>query len=195
MKRIIVRLSLMAVAVVSMASCGGGSAPKARMASVSLDELDDYFTVTSYTIDSDVKEKGVDRLAEAKGTLTLVVKRNNVEMKYKPSDVEYAKVAGDISTSDYYVFRGDCDAAIKKLLKVEPGKEETIDMGFRVIEPENPFDSDEEKAQRKQNIFDALTKPGCLDQIVFDVEFKGEELEELKALKELDSYYDDDDDE
>ena len=69
-----------------------------KLAEVSLDELDDYFTVKSYTIESDAEEKGVEKLDYVKGTLTIVVERNQDMMRYKPSQIKSASFYGQIST-------------------------------------------------------------------------------------------------
>lgn len=190
----------MAAVVLTMASCGGGSSSKssksAKQATVSLDKLDDFFTVKSYILESDAEEKGVEKLGNVKGTLTIVVKRNNDEMTYKPSDIEYAEVGGEISSSSYYVFKGDCDAVIKKMVKMEPGSEETFTIGIRGVDPYNRFNSEEENTTNRQNAYDALTKKGCLDQILFEIEFveKLSDTEKaVKALKELAKDLDDDD--
>ena len=176
----------MAAAIVTISSCGGGSTAKsAKKASVSLDELDDYFTVKSYTLESNAGDLTPEQLGKVKGTLTLVIKRNETPMKYKPSDVEYATFFGQITSSNYNVFTGDCDAAIKKLMKTEPGAEETISLGFKGIDPHYSFRSDEDNLTDRQNAYDAITKPGCLDQILFDIEFKDNLKEAVQSLKDL----------
>lgn len=187
MKKIMPML-LLAVATVVMTSCGGAPA---KSASVSLDELDDFCTVKSYTLESDAQENGIGKLDNVKGTLTLVIKRNKNEMKYKPSDVCSAQVKGEISASSYYVFKGDCDAVVKKIVKMEPGTEETFTIGIKGIDPYNKYNSEEENKQNRQNAFDALTKKGCLDQICFNIDFKKELIELMNALKELDDEDDD----
>ena len=63
-----------------LVSCGGSKPTK--QATVSLGPLDDFFTVKSYTIESDSEEKGLEKLDKVKGTLTIVVKRNETEMKF-----------------------------------------------------------------------------------------------------------------
>ena len=69
-----------------------------KLAEVSLDELDDYFTVKSYTIESDAEEKGVEKLDYVKGTLTIVIERYQDMMRYKPSQIKSASFYGQIST-------------------------------------------------------------------------------------------------
>ena len=182
MKRIITILSFVAIATM-MISCGGSKSSK--MASVTLGPLDDYCTVKSYTIESDAQEKGLEKLDNVKGTLTIVVKRNNEVMKFKPSDIEDADVKGDISGTSYYVFRGDCDAVARKIVKMEPGSEETFTIGFKGIDPYSSFNSAEENAANRQSAFDALTKKGCLDQIIFNIEMVEDPAEALKALQAL----------
>lgn len=182
MRKISSIISLVAVATL-LVSCGGSK--PAKQATVSLGPLDDFFTVKSYTIESDAEEKGLEKLDKVKGTLTVVAKRNETEMKYKPSDIDYARVGGEISSSSYYVFRGDCDAVIRKMVKMEPKSEETFTIGFKGVDPYNQFNSEEYNAANRQNAFDALTKKGCLDQICFEVEFVEDENEAVKALKAL----------
>lgn len=192
MRKIASIFSFVAVATL-LVSCGG-SKPATKQATVSLGPLDDFFTVKSYTIESDAEEKGIEKLDKVKGTLTVVVKRNDTEMKYKPSDIEYATVGGEISSSSYYVFRGDCDAVIRKMVKMEPKTEESFTIGFRGVDPYNRFNSEEDNSTNRQNAFDALTKKGCLDQICFDVEFVENESESMKAIKALKDLADDLDD-
>lgn len=183
----------MVAAALTIVSCGGGSSSKsARLASVTLDELDDYFTVKSYTLETNAEEKGPEKLDYVKGTLTLVVKRGENQMKYKPSQVDDAGVRGSISSSNTYVFGGDCKAVIKKMLKMEPGTEETFSIGIKGYDPFNSFWSDEQNAENRQNAYDALTKPGCLDEILFDIDFQDETLEALRQLKELADEFDED---
>ena len=81
----------------TLASCGGSGAKSAKQASVTFGPLDDFYTVKSYKIESDAEEKGVEKLGNVKGTLTIVVKRNAAEMKYKPSDIELASVCGELT--------------------------------------------------------------------------------------------------
>ena len=194
MKKTLMLFSLAAV-VVALASCGGKSSKKVQF---SLDELDDFFTVKSYTIESNAKEKDPEHLSDICGTLTLVVMRNPGEMKYKPSDIDYAKFAGESSLSNYYIFKGDCDAAIKQLLKINPGDKETLTLTFKVTDPYNEYNTAEENQRYRQEKYDALTQNDRLDQILFDIEFKDEAAQEAKEFAEifnavLDSDDDDDD--
>jgi len=172
-------LVLMALVALVLASCGGGgssSSSSSGKAEVTLDELDDYFTVKSYKLETDVAEKGIENLEDAKGTLTLVVKRNKEEMKLKPSDIKYAEVAGSTSESSYKVFRADIDAIARKLVKVEPGKEETIEIPLIIIDPYNRWNSDEDNLKNRQTHYDALTGvKGALQEIYFDVSLKDED--------------------
>ena len=185
MKKFLCMLS-MAAAIVAMTSCGGGSSTKsAKKASVSLDVLDDYFNVKSYTLESNAGELTPEQLGKIKGTLTIVVKRNETPIKYKPSDVEYASFYGDNASVSYKVFMGDCEAVIKKMIKMEPSAEETFSMGFKGIDPYNKFNSDDENQTARQNAYDALTKPGSLDQILFEITFKNDLEEAIDYLKSL----------
>ena len=170
-------LLLVAAATMTFASCGGGgSSTSSYQAPVTLDELDDYFTVKSYKLETDVAEKGLEHLKDAKGTLVLVLKRNKEEMKLKPSDIKYAEVGGSSNGTSYYVFKADIDGIARKLVKVEPGKEETLEIPVRIIDPYNQFNSEEENLKYRQIHYDALTGvKGALEGIYFDVELKGED--------------------
>lgn len=162
-------LLLVAAATMTFASCGGGgSSTSSYQAQVTLDELDDYFTVKSYKLQTDVKEKGLEHLSDAKGTLVLVLKRNNEEMKLKPSDIDYAELEGTTVATGYKVFDADIDGIVRKLIKVEPGKEETLEIPIRIIDPYNQFNSDEENQKNRQAHYDALTGvKGALEEISF----------------------------
>ena len=195
---------LVPVMAITMAvSCGGGStssnsskqaSKSARQASVSLGDLDDYFTVKSYTIESDAEEKGVENIGKVKGTLTLVIKRNDQEMKYKPSDIDYAIFAGISSSLDDFLFSGDCSAVVRKIVKMEPGSEESFSIGFKCDDPYNQYRNEEVNATARQNAFDAITNKGGLDEIHINVEFKREALEALNASYSSSDDDDDDDD-
>lgn len=146
---------------------------------VTLDELDDYYTVKSYKLETNVAEKGIAHLSNAKGTLTLVLKRNKEEMKLKPSDIEFAEVAGSNNVTIYKVFTADIYAIARKLVKLEPGTEETFVIPVRIIDPFNQFNSDEENQKYRQAHYDALTGvKGALSEIYFDVSLKGEDEED-----------------
>lgn len=192
MKKFLMLLSLAAV-VVALASCGGKPAKKVQF---SLDELDDFFSVKSYTIESNAKEKDPEHLEEISGTLTLVVARNQIEMKYKPSDVESASFKGDSSLSSlYYIFRGDCDAAIKQLMKINSGDTETLVLNFKANDPYSSYNSAEENQKNRQIIYDALTQKDLIDQVLFDVEFKEEAAQAAKEFADfLNAVTDNDDD-
>ena len=168
-------LLLVAAATMMFASCGDGS-KSSYQAPVTLDELDDYFTVKSYKLQTDVKEKGLDHLGDAKGTLVLVLKRNNEEMKLKPSDIGYAYLEGAAVASDYYVFEADIEGIVRKLLKVEPGSEETIEIPIKIQDPYKQHKSDEENQKNRQAHYDALMGvKGALEEIYFNIELKGED--------------------
>jgi hypothetical protein len=193
MKRIALLFSACVLAP-AMVSCGGSQS--SHEATFSLGKLDDNFTVKSYKMETDAKEKSVEQVGKIKGTITLVVKRNKEELKYKPSDVDYAYIKGETSASNYLVFNDKCDAVVKKILKMEPGKEETFTIGFSSNDPYMSYKSDEENAEQRQIIYDALTKKGGLDQISIDVEFEedvAETVKALKAIKDLEDMMDDDD--
>ena len=161
----------------TFASCGGGgSSTSSYQAQVTLDELDDYFTVKSYKLETDVKEKGLEHLSDARGTLVMVLKRNNEEMKLKPSDIDYAELEGTTGATGYKVFDADIDGIVRKLIKVEPGREETIEIPIRIIDPYNQFNSDEENQKYRQAHYDALTGvKGALEEISFYIELVGED--------------------
>ncbi len=169
-------LLLVAAATLSFASCGGGASKSSSQVPVTLDELDDYFTVKSYKLETNVTEKGLEHLEDAKGTLVLVLKRNKEDMKLKPSDIKYAEVAGSTSATSYKVFRADIDGIARKLVKVELGKEETIEIPVKIVDPFNSWRSDEENLKNRQAHYDALTGvKGALEEIYFDIELKDED--------------------
>ena len=170
-------LLLVAAATMAFASCGGGgSSTSSYQVPVTLDELDDYFTVKSYKLETDVAEKGLEHLEDAKGTLVLVLKRNKEEMKLKPSDIKYAELEGSTNVTSYKVFGADIDGIVRKLIKVEPGKEETLVIPLKMYDPYNMFHSDEDNLKYRQAHYDALTGvKGALEEISFDVELKGED--------------------
>lgn len=182
MKRISLLFSASVLAL-AMASCGGSQS--AHEATFSLGKLDDNFTVKSYKIETNAKEKSVEQVGKIKGTITLVVKRSKDELKYKPSDVDYAYIKGETSASPYLVFNDNCEAVVKKILKMEPGKEETFTIGFSAHDPFMSYKSDEENAEQRQIIYDALTKKGGLDQIFIDVDFEEDVAETVRALKAI----------
>ena len=159
-------------------SCGGGATKSVRQANVSLDELDDYCTVTSCAIESDAKDKGLDNLDKVRGTLTIVVKRNDTKMKYKPSEVYLAYVYGDYEDAPSYVFGADCEAAVKKIIKMEPGSEETFAIGFTAIDPYTKNNSDEENANFRKNAYEVLTNKVALDQIIFEIDLRNGDLDD-----------------
>lgn len=178
MKKLFAVLSLAASAVM-LISCGGsGSGSKSsKEASVTLGVLDDYLTVKSYKIESDAEERGLENLDKVKGTLTIVLKRNKEVIPIKPSEIEDADVMGEISCSSSYVFSGDCEAVVRKIVKMEPEAEETFTIGFRGIDP---WDK-----ENRQAVYDALTKKGSLDQIQFDIDIAEKETEAQKTLRML----------
>ena len=194
MKRFIL-LSISAFAtLLVLTSCGGSGSKSTKQASVTFGPLDDFYTVKSYKIESDAEDKGVEKLDNVKGTLTIVVKRNTTEMKYKPSDIDYARVCGELSGAMYYVFTGDCEAVVRKIVKMEPDTEESFTIGFKGIDPFNKFNNDEENAANRQAAYDAITKKGCLDQISFEIDFVEQESSTEKALNALKDFIDDLDD-
>ena len=176
MKKLFAVLSLAASAVM-LISCGGSGSKSSKEASVTLGVLDDYLTVKFYKIESDAEERGLENLDKVKGTLTIVLKRNKEVIPIKPSEIEDADVMGEISCSSSYVFSGDCEAVVRKIVKMEPEAEETFTIGFRGIDP---WDK-----ENRQAVYDALTKKGSLDQIQFDIEIAEKETEAQKTLRML----------
>ena len=182
-------LVLFAIVTIGLVSCGNGGenssssqASRSKKSSsskvpVTLDELDDYFTVKSYKLETNVADKGLEHLADAKGTLTLVLKRNKEEMKLKPSDIEWAEVAGSTNETSYKVFQADIDGVARRLVKLEPGEEETLEIPVKIIDPYMEyFCTDEENQKMRQAHYDALTGvKGALSEIYFDVSLKGED--------------------
>ncbi|MBQ6729168.1 MAG: hypothetical protein IJQ83_03465 [Bacteroidales bacterium] len=168
-------LLLVAAAAMMFASCGGGSKTSYQVP-VTLDELDDYFTVKSYKLETNAAEKGLEHLSDAKGMLVLVLKRNKQEMKLKPSDIEYAELEGTTNETAYKVFGADIDGIVRKLIKVEPGKEETLEIPVRIYDPYNQFNSDEDNQRYRQIHYDALTGvKGAMEEIAFVVDLKDED--------------------
>lgn len=168
-------LILVAVASMVMVSCGGGGSKPSAQTPVTLDELDDYFTVVSSKLETNVAEKGLEHIEDANGTLTLVVKRNKEEMKLKPSDIDFAEVYGKTNATKYKVFQADIDGIARKLVKMEPGTEETVEIPIRIIDPYNSWKSDEENLKYRQAHYDSLTGvKGALNSIEFTVGLKGE---------------------
>lgn len=177
-------------ALLALSACGGS---KATNATVSLGKLDDYFTVESYKLETDIADKDLLHLDDVKGTLTLVLKRNKEEMKFKPSQVESASITGSVSSTSYYVFRGDCTANAKMLIKMEPGKKETVVFNVHGIDPGRSYKSDEENAHDRQIHYDALSKKGGLEEITLDIDWEEDLNESLQTLKALKEIVDDDD--
>ena len=163
---------LFAIVTMGLASCGGGGKSSSQVP-VNLDVLDDYFTVKSCKLETNVAEKGLEHLADARGTLTLVLKRNKESMKLKPSDIEYAEIEGNTNATGYKVFGADIDGIARKLVKLEPGAEETLEVSVKIIDPFNQFNSDEENQRNRQAHYDALTGvKGALSEITFYVSVK-----------------------
>ena len=170
---------LFAVATMGLVSCGGGTGKTSSQIPVSLDVLDDYFNVKSCTLETDVAEKGMEHLGDAKGTLTLVLKRNTEVMKLKPSDIDYAELEGGTNATSYKVFDADIDGIARKLVKLEPGAEETLEISVRIIDPYNKFNSDEENQKNRQAHYDALTGvKGALSEVSFYLSLKDEDEED-----------------
>lgn len=167
---------LFAVATMGLISCGSGGGKSSSQVPVTLDELDDYFTVMSYKLETNVAEKGLEHLEDAKGTLILELKRNKEAMKLKPSDIKWAEVAGSAEGTSYKIFTADIDGIARKLVKLEPGEKETLEIPVRIIDPYNRFDSDEENQKSRQVHYDALTGvKGAMSEIYFDVTLKDED--------------------
>ena len=170
---------LFAIVTMGLVSCGGGSSKSSTQVPVTLGDLDDYYTVKSYKLETDVAEKGMENLEKAKGTLTLVVKRNKEEMKLKPSDIKWAEIEGSTEISSYKVFGADIDGIARKLVKLEPGTEETIEIPIKIYDPYNMFNSDEENQTLRQAHYDALTGvKGALNEISMSLEIKGKSYDD-----------------
>ena len=170
---------MFAVAIMGLVSCGdGGGSGKtsSSQAVVTLDELDDYFTVKSYKLETNVAEKGIEHLADAKGTLILVLKRNKEDMKLKPSDIKWADLEGRTVETSTKVFGADIEGVVRKLVKLEPGTEETLEIPVKIYDPYNSWRSDEENQKSRQAHFDALTGvKGALSEISFVITLKDED--------------------
>lgn len=170
---------LFAVATMGLVSCGGGAEKSSSQIPVSLDVLDDYFDVKSCKLETNAAEKGLEHLSDAKGTVTLVLKRNNEVMKLKPSDIDYADLEGSTNATSYKVFDADIDGIARKLVKLEPGAEETLEISVRIIDPYNKFNSDEENQKNRQAHYDALTGvKGALSEVSFYLSLKDEDEED-----------------
>ena len=172
MKKIISVLAGLAVLFV-LSSCGGGggsqSQSQSQKANVTLGKLDDYFDVLSYTLETDAKQKDADHLEDIQGTLTLVVRRNKEEMKYKAGQVYYAEITGSTTSTGYYVFRETCTAAAKKLLKIEPGNTESITMNISGIDPCYDSTPEEEKAANRKHHYTVLAENRMLSEIEMEI--------------------------
>ena len=171
-------LVLFAIVTMGLVSCGsGGGKSSSSQVPVTLDELDDYITVESYKIETNVAEKGLEHLADAKGTLILVLKRNKEAMKLKPSDIKWAEVAGSSADeTGYKLFTADIDGIARKLVKLESGDEETLEIPVRIIDPYKSYRSDEENQKDRQAHYDALTGvKGALSEVYFDISLKDED--------------------
>jgi len=172
-----------------LASCGG-STPSSSI--VDIGKLDDYFTVVSYKLETDAKEKGIEHLDDVHGTLVLVIQRNKQEMKFKPSNIEDASITGSTPGTSYYVFRGDATATAKSLLKMAPGKKETVSFVIKGIDPYNKYNSEEENTSNRKQHYEALTKKGLLDKIELDISWDEDVENAIEALKALKGMIDDD---
>ena len=158
------------LAVVSMAlvSCGGGDTSSKGKAFVNLKQLDDYYEVKSYSLQTNIEEKGIDRLKDVKGTLTLVLKRNKKEMEIKPAKMWNAVVVGLSDDADMAVFHGDCLKILRDLM-IENEKEATLEIPVEVNNPEEHLFGKDLEA-RKQAFYNALTKEECLSEIQFRID-------------------------
>ena len=67
-------LVLFAIVTMGLVSCGGGSSKSSTQVPVTLGELDDYYTVKSYKLETDVAEKGMENLERRKGLSHLLLK-------------------------------------------------------------------------------------------------------------------------
>lgn len=170
-------LVLFVIATMGLVSCGSGSGKtSSSQAVVTLDDLDDYFIVKSYKLETNVAEKGIEHMADAKGTLTLVLKRNKEEMKLKPSDIKWADLEGGTVETSTKVFGADIEGVVRKLVKLEPGKEETLEIPVKIYDPYNSWRSDEENQKSRQAHYDALTGvKGALSEISFVITMKDED--------------------
>ena len=170
-------LVLFAIATMGLVSCGNGDGKSSSdQVIITLDELDDYFTVKSYKLETNVAEKGIEHMADAKGTLTLVLKRNKEEMKLKPSDIKWADLEGGTVETSTKVFGADIEGVVRKLVKLEPGTEETLEIPVKIYDPFNRWNSDEENQKNRQAHYDALTGvKGALSEISFVITLKDDD--------------------
>ena len=100
-------------------------------------------------------------------------------MKLKPSDIKWAEIEGSTEISSYKVFGADIDGIARKLVKLEPGTEETIEIPIKIYDPYNMFNSDEENQTLRQAHYDALTGvKGALNEISMSLEIKGKSYDD-----------------
>lgn len=186
MKKTVIALCAAAMALAAV-SCG--SSPKKPSVNMSLDTLDDYFDVVSYTIETNLKEKGPEYLDQVTGSFTLTVKRNKEEMKLKPSHLKYATLRG--RTPHHQVIYADCEGTARKMMKMEPGTTETFIIRFESEDPCYSDDTPEEKAAKRKEVCDALNDASNLSSLEMEIYMKEDFEDTLNSLKDL---LDDDDD-
>ena len=169
MKKIAIMFAVAAMAL----SCNGGKNVSSR-SKVSMGDLDDYFTVESCSIESDAATKGIDRMNSVTGTITLVLKKNNVPMNHKPGDLDYAMIRCGIPGSNNVVFMGQADAQVKDLLRANNGDQITLKFPVNGFDPVDPYSSmsESEKQDLRKAHFEGMTNPDRLESIDIEVSFK-----------------------
>ncbi len=157
-----------AMALAIMTSCGGnGHSKGSNEPLVTLDELDDYFDVKSWSFESDAAEQGVENLDKVTGSFTFEVKRNKQKMELKPSDIDEADFGASITGSWYKVVKADCNAIVRKILKIEEGESEVFTIKFVGVDPKDD--------NERQLFFEAMKDPNKLNEIYLDIELKDED--------------------
>lgn len=175
MKRLYFYAAVIVMAIVT--ACGGNSRSvssggNSRVVSslvsldkVDLDDLEDYFSVTAVSIESDAKEKGPNNINGISGKITFSLKRNGEKMDITPERLRKAEIEVKIdrTINDKWVYERfietDCSAAVKSILNTKPNATVSFTVDFHVKQ-ETDWDEIE-----RQAIFDALTKDNGIEKI------------------------------
>lgn len=180
MKRLYFYAAVIVMAIVT--ACGGNSRAvssggNSRVVSspvsldkVDLDDLEDYFSVTAVSIESDAKEKGPNNINGISGKITISLKRNGEKMDITPERLRKAEieVTIDRTINDKWVYEcfieTDCSAAVKSILNTKPNATASFTVDFHVKQ-----ETDRDEIER-QAIFDALTKDNGIEEIEFNID-------------------------
>ena len=179
MKRLYFYAAVIVMAIVT--ACGGNSnsGNKAKennskavlvdnSATIKIDrKLRDCITITSYKIESNVREKGIENINETSGKITFVVNRNNKELKIDSDDIQckLLKVYIDRTIDSTHVYekfiKVSCASMVREIVKMKPGSKAEVSVDFQVK-------ANHRNTLEAQCLFDALTKKGCIDEIYLD---------------------------